>query len=48
MQGKLLILLFPHVGNVGTNKEDHRSDKIWAKGVIFNTEVTQIQVIIVL
>ena len=31
---------FPHVGNVGTNKEDHESDKIWTKGVIINTEIT--------
>ena len=29
-----------HIGNVGTNKEDHESDKIWAKGVIINTEIT--------
>ena len=31
---------FPHVGNVGTNKEDHESDKIWTKGVIINSEIT--------
>ena len=36
---KLLILLF-HVGNVGTNKEDHESEKIWTRGVIINTEIT--------
>ena len=31
---------FPHVGNVGTNKEDYESDRIWTKGVIFNSEIT--------
>ena len=31
---------FPHVGNVGTNKEDHESDKIWTKGIILNSEIT--------
>ena len=25
---------------MGTNKEDHESDKIWTKGVIFNSEIT--------
>ena len=37
---QIINFTFPHVGNVGTNKEDHESDKIWTKGVIFNTEVT--------
>ena len=41
MLNKLLTLPFPHVGNVGTNKEDHESDKIWTKGVIINTEITE-------
>ena len=31
---------FPHIGNVGTNKEDHESDKIWTKGIIINSEIT--------
>ncbi|MDC0938114.1 glutamine-hydrolyzing carbamoyl-phosphate synthase small subunit, partial [Pelagibacteraceae bacterium] len=30
----------PHVGNVGVNQEDNESDKIWTKGVIINTEIT--------
>jgi carbamoyl-phosphate synthase small subunit len=38
--GQIINFTFPHVGNVGTNKEDHESDKIWAKGVIFNSEIT--------
>ena len=38
--GQIINFTFPHVGNVGTNKEDHESDKIWTKGVIFNSEVT--------
>ena len=25
---------------MGTNKEDHESDKVWTKGVIINTEIT--------
>ena len=37
---QIINFTFPHVGNVGTNKEDHESDKIWTKGVIINTEVT--------
>jgi carbamoyl-phosphate synthase small subunit len=41
MLNKLLTLLFPHVGNVGTNKEDNESDKIWTKGVIINTDITK-------
>ena len=28
------------MGNVGSNKEDYESDKIWTKGVIINTEIT--------
>ncbi len=38
--GQIINFTFPHIGNVGTNQEDHESDKIWAKGVIFNTEIT--------
>ena len=37
---QIINFTFPHVGNVGTNKEDHESDKIWTKGVIFNTGIT--------
>jgi carbamoyl-phosphate synthase small subunit len=38
--GQIINFTFPHIGNVGTNKEDHESDKIWTKGVIFNAEIT--------
>jgi len=37
---QIINFTFPHVGNVGTNKEDHESDKIWTKGVIINSEIT--------
>ena len=37
---QIINFTFPHVGNVGTNKEDHESDTIWTKGVIINTEIT--------
>ena len=36
---QIINFTFPHVGNVGSNKEDHESDKIWTKGVIINTEI---------
>mgnify|MGYP001290149724 CR=1 FL=1 len=38
--GQIINFTFPHIGNVGTNKEDHESDIIWARGVIFNSEIT--------
>jgi|TARA_B110000881_G_scaffold201049_1_gene199811 carbamoyl-phosphate synthase small subunit len=37
---QIINFTFPHVGNVGTNKQDQESDKIWTKGVILNTEIT--------
>ena len=37
---QIINFTFPHIGNVGTNKEDHESDKIWTRGVIFNSEIT--------
>ena len=37
---QIINFTFPHIGNVGTNNEDNESDKIWAKGVIFNTDIT--------
>ena len=40
MQDQIINFTFPHIGNVGTNKEDCESDKIWTKGVIFNSEIT--------
>ena len=38
--GQIINFTFPHIGNVGANNEDHESDKIWTKGVIFNSEIT--------
>ena len=38
--GQIINFTFPHIGNVGTNKEDVESDKIWTKGVIFNSKIT--------
>ena len=37
---QIINFTFPHVGNVGTNSEDHESDKVWTKGIILNTEIT--------
>ena len=37
---QIINFTFPHVGNVGTNKEDHESDKVWTRGVIINSEIT--------
>jgi carbamoyl-phosphate synthase small subunit len=38
---QIINFTFPHIGNVGTNKDDHESDKIWTRGVIINTEITE-------
>ena len=38
--GQIINFTFPHVGNVGTNKEDYESDIIWTRGVVFNSEIT--------
>ena len=37
---QIINFTFPHIGNVGTNKEDLESEKIWTKGVIINSEIT--------
>jgi len=37
---QIINFTFPHIGNVGTNKQDHESEKIWTKGIILNTEIT--------
>ena len=37
---QIINFTFPHIGNVGTNKQDQESDKIWTKGIIINTEIT--------
>jgi len=38
--GQIINFTFPHIGNVGTNNEDTESDKVWTRGVIFNSEIT--------
>ena len=38
--GQIINFTFPHIGNVGTNNEDIESDKIWARGVVFNSKIT--------
>ena len=38
--GQIINFTFPHIGNVGTNKEDNESENVWTKGVIFNSEIT--------
>ncbi len=37
---QIINFTFPHIGNVGSNKEDLESDKVWTRGVIINTEIT--------
>ena len=37
---QIINFTFPHIGNVGTNKQDHESDKIWTKGIVLNSEIT--------
>jgi len=37
---QIINFTFPHVGNVGSNDEDNESDKIWTKGIILNSEIT--------
>ena len=37
---QIINFTFPHIGNVGTNKQDHESNKVWTKGIILNTEIT--------
>ena len=38
--GQIINFTFPHIGNVGTNNDDLESDKIWTRGVIFNSEIS--------
>ena len=38
--GQIINFTFPHIGNVGTNKEDIESDRVWTRGVVFNSEIT--------
>jgi len=38
--GQIINFTFPHIGNVGTNDDDHESNKIWTRGVVFNSEIS--------
>ncbi len=38
--GQIINFTFPHIGNVGTNNEDHESNKVWTRGVVINSEIT--------
>ncbi len=37
---QIINFTFPHIGNVGTNKEDNEASKTWVKGVILNTNIS--------
>jgi len=37
---QIINFTFPHIGNVGTNKEDNEADKAWVKGIILNVNIT--------
>ena len=37
---QIINFTFPHIGNTGTNSEDNESDKVWTKGAIFNSDIT--------
>jgi carbamoyl-phosphate synthase small subunit len=39
--GQIITFTFPHIGNVGINKEDVESAKAQAKGVILRTRITE-------
>ena len=38
--GQIINFTFPHIGNVGANNEDKNLTKVWTRGVIFNSEIT--------
>ena len=38
--GQIINFTFPHIGNVGTNNEDYESDKVWTRGVILNSTIS--------
>ena len=38
--GQIINFTFPHIGNVGVNDDDHESDKIWTRGIIINSEIS--------
>ena len=38
--GQIINFTFPHIGNAGTNNDDYESDKIWTRGIILNSEIS--------
>jgi len=38
---QIINFTFPHVGNVGTNTQDNEAKKVWVKGIILNTDITE-------
>ena len=38
--GQIINFTFPHIGNVGANNEDHESNKIWTRGIILNSDIS--------
>ena len=38
--GQIINITIHHIWNEGTNKEEFETDKIWTRGVIFNSEIT--------
>lgn len=39
--GQIITFTFPHIGNVGANKEDVETQRIAARGAILNLDITQ-------
>ena len=37
---QIINFTFPHIGNVVTNIQDNETDKVWTKGIILNSEIT--------
>ncbi len=38
--GQIINFTFPHIGNVGTNKEDIETDKVAARGLVLRADIT--------
>jgi len=38
--GQIINFTFPHIGNAGANNDDYESDKIWTRGIILNSEIS--------
>lgn len=38
--GQIINFTFPHIGNVGANKEDVETDKVAARGLVLRADIT--------